>query len=905
MKLIDRIDRKPVAVALGMRRSGGGSASGEHSLSVTRNAENVSLVTGTGATSLPAATPSVAGVLGAADKAKLDGIEAGATADQTGPEMVAAIDTHLGTNSWRQDGGSGGGATNLTVTRDAGSVTVASDTGTDAVLPKASAAEAGVMTAADKAKLDGIQAGAQVNPNAAAIKTAYESNADTNAFTDAARTKLESIELGATGDQTGPEIVAAIDTALGGTAWKSGGSGGTNLAFARTATSLTVLSDTGSDAVLPAASVTEAGVMSAADKAKLDGLGSGGQASGDMSAAIYDPQGVAGNAFDRANHTGSQALGTVTGLQAALDGKAAATHNHPASAITSGTLVHERGGLEADVSAYNGLVKISGGTTSQAVAGTDYAAASHSHTQSQVTGLGTGDSPHFAAINLGHATDTTLARSAAGQVTIEGVQVLTATNAATVTNKSIDAAQLTGTVSVNRFNSGTGASPSTFLRGDGTWATPAGGSGGISNVVEDTTPQLGGNLDLNGFSVGAAGAAELTKLAAVTATSAELNHVAGVTSAVQAQLNAKAAATHSHAIADTTGLQAALDAKPGKAGTPADDYVAVWTNANTIEGQAGFQYSASANRLTIAASGKLASGAVEILSDSSGTTTLANIDALDATTEATIEAAIDSLPNLALDAAQLTGTVPVSRFNGGTGASSSTFLRGDGTWATPAGGGSGSGNVTKVGTPAANRMAYWTGDGTLGHEADFSYDPSTDTLSVAKIVIGGVTFDGQNQLTDPGADRLMGWHESAGTTAYFAAANGLEISGTALQMTANQRTTAVQFVIDGGGSAITQGMKGSIQVPFDCTITAARLLADQPGSIVVDIWKDSFANYPPTVSDSITASAKPTISTAAKAENTTLTGWTTGISAGDILAFTVDSASTVTRVTVVLVVRVS
>ena len=35
-----------------------------------------------------------------------------------------------------------------------------------------------------------------------------------------------------------------------------------------------------------------------------------------------------------------------------------------AAAIISGTLVHERGGLEADVSAYSGLVKISGGTTS-------------------------------------------------------------------------------------------------------------------------------------------------------------------------------------------------------------------------------------------------------------------------------------------------------------------------------------------------------------------------------------------------------------------------------------------------------------------------------------------------------------------------------------------------------------
>lgn len=33
----------------------------------------------------------------------------------------------------------------------------------------------------------------------------------------------------------------------------------------------------------------------------------------------------------------------------------------------------------------------------------------------------------------------------------------------------------------------------TFLRGDGTWAAPPGG--GLNNVVEDLTPQLGGNLD--------------------------------------------------------------------------------------------------------------------------------------------------------------------------------------------------------------------------------------------------------------------------------------------------------------------------------------------------------------------------------------------------------------------------
>jgi len=50
-------------------------------------------------------------------------------------------------------------------------------------------------------------------------------------------------------------------------------------------------------------------------------------------------------------------------------GIAAATHAHAASDITSGTLVHERGGLEADVSAYAGLLHITGGTTSEKTIG--------------------------------------------------------------------------------------------------------------------------------------------------------------------------------------------------------------------------------------------------------------------------------------------------------------------------------------------------------------------------------------------------------------------------------------------------------------------------------------------------------------------------------------------------------
>lgn len=131
---------------------------------------------------------------------------------------------------------------------------------------------------------------------------------------------------------------------------------------------------------------------------------------------------------------------------------------------------------------------------------------------------------------------------------------------------------------------------------------------------------------------------------------------------------------------------------------------------------------------------------------------------------------------------------------------------------------------------------------------------------------------------------------------------GLELSSPNIRMTANQRTSAVVWTIDGGGAAITTGQKGYIEVPFACTITSARSFADQSGSIVVDCWKDSYANYPPVDADSITASAPITISSTTKSQDSTLTGWTTSVAAGDILGFNVDSVSTITRLTIVLTV---
>lgn len=118
------------------------------------------------------------------------------------------------------------------------------------------------------------------------------------------------------------------------------------------------------------------------------------------------------------------------------------------------------------------------------------------------------------------------------------------------------------------------------------------------------------------------------------------------------------------------------------------------------------------------------------------------------------------------------------------------------------------------------------------------------------------------------------------------------------------RTRSITLALDGGGSALTTGIKADVYVPYACTIIACTMLADQSGSIVVDIWKLAYGSYPPTVANTITAAAKPTITTALKSQDNTLTGWTKSVIADDTLRFNVDSITTVTRLNLTLTVLV-
>ena len=111
------------------------------------------------------------------------------------------------------------------------------------------------------------------------------------------------------------------------------------------------------------------------------------------------------------------------------------------------------------------------------------------------------------------------------------------------------------------------------------------------------------------------------------------------------------------------------------------------------------------------------------------------------------------------------------------------------------------------------------------------------------------------------------------------------------------------IVIDGAGSVISAGVKGYLKVPYDCTITSSEIVAKETGSIIIDIWRDTYANFPPTDADSITASATPTLSSAQKSQDLTLTNWAASLTGGHYLAFNVDSATTVTQATLTLNVR--
>jgi len=137
------------------------------------------------------------------------------------------------------------------------------------------------------------------------------------------------------------------------------------------------------------------------------------------------------------------------------------------------------------------------------------------------------------------------------------------------------------------------------------------------------------------------------------------------------------------------------------------------------------------------------------------------------------------------------------------------------------------------------------------------------------------------------------------TGQYLKNGNSISSSGTSgTSGTSGDSNGVLNFVIDGGGLPITTGITYDIEWRFSANITGWSIVADQIGSIIVDIWEDNYDNFPPTIENTITGSEKPTLSNTLKNQDLSLTTWTSSVTTGDWWRINVDSATTVTRVTV-------
>lgn len=104
----------------------------------------------------------------------------------------------------------------------------------------------------------------------------------------------------------------------------------------------------------------------------------------------------------------------------------------------------------------------------------------------------------------------------------------------------------------------------------------------------------------------------------------------------------------------------------------------------------------------------------------------------------------------------------------------------------------------------------------------------------------------------------------------------------------NIKLGSISLTSDGGGAVVTIGSLGFIVLPYAGTITDWYLVGDQSGSITFDIKKSG--------TSIIGAGNKPTLTSAQRA-NAAVSGWTTTtIAVNDELEFTVSSATTITRI---------
>ena len=406
---------------------------------------------------------------------------------------------------------------------------------------------AAVVANLDADKLDGIEATGFVKANGTVALTAdwdaggYEIRAQTleadvstgtAPLTIASTTKVANLNADKLDDQEGSYYLAAGNV-TGTLAVGSGGTGATSLtdggvllgsgtgavtAMAVLADGEMIVGDGTTDPVAESGATLRTSIgVGTGDSPQFTGIELGHATDTTLTKASSGDVNIEGNIIYRAGGTDVPVADGGTG----------------ASSLTDGGVL-----LGSGTSAVTAMAVLADGEMIVGDGSTDPVAESGATLRTSI-GVGTGDSPQFTAVELGHASDTTIARASAGNVTIEGNEIYRAggtdvpvadggTGASSLTDGGVllgsgtsaitamavlsdgemivgdgttdpvaesgstlrasigcDAAGniTSGTVATARLGSGT-ASSSTFLRGDSSWA--AAGGGKVLQVVAAT-----------------------------------------------------------------------------------------------------------------------------------------------------------------------------------------------------------------------------------------------------------------------------------------------------------------------------------------------------------------------------------------------------------------------------------